>query len=242
LIHREDYDFEQFSICEGMIAVPVEIYVPADRAETQLTVYSFCEEAAREFIDLYSADPFSKDAISYWWTYLCAHMKPYGFERTGDRDLCIAEYKVTETSQLNRRYVLPGTRLVTSPEELLGLQCRTTHLPDPDDFDTCAVHIEDGKIAAHAALNDTAFDEDAVEIHVECAPEYRNSGFATSCAIVLAEEMLREVETVRYHCRQSNTASHKVALKAGFTKAGTRYSFVFYRENSENEKGVREDE
>ena len=233
MIHIEDRDLETFALEEGDIAVPLEIYIPEGTGMPEITVYSrFCDIAG-EFMKKYAASPFSGEAIDFLRESLMSAMTELGFDPSPDLGNCIREYNLRDEAELDRTRILPATRLIKNNAELQVLPNHTTHeccVDDEDEADACAIQVEEGAIAAYAAVNDTHYDDNSVEIHVECAPSYRNRGFAASCAAVLAEHLLKQGYTVRYCCRTNNAASSRVAKKLGFKPAGTRFSFVCYRQ------------
>jgi len=232
-IRYEDAELEEFALTEGDIAVPVEIYIPADGSEPEMTVFSAFGCCADDFVRLHASEPLGDAAIQFWRSCLSSAMKERDFELSPDNEMRIREYKLSEKDMLNRKCILPDTRIIRSKEELARLKSAVTHIPDEDYDDIlCAVHVIDGVIVACAAENDSYFEDDSMEIHVECAPQFRNRGFSSSCAAALAEAILAEETPVRYHCRTTNSASVRVAEKAGFRLLGTRFSQVCYRRGS----------
>jgi len=232
MITIEDADFAEFSLTEGDIAVPVEIFLAKGSTEPQITVYEPFKADAEEFLSRYGNDPFSGDAIAFWRERLTAPMKDYGLSPTKDADTFIRIFTLSDAAFLNRERILPNTHIVSGQDDLASMQNLTTHdlemdAEDPDDIS--AIAIAEGKIAAYATLNDAVFGEDEMEISVECAPAFRGCGLASSCVAALSGELLRRGYTVSYKCRSRNIASARVAEKAGFRETGKSYSFVCYR-------------
>ena len=231
MIRLEDPEFEKFSLEEGDIAVPVEIYLPAKGGEAEITVYSAFRQLAEELSGRFGDNILSPEASAVFFAELQKRMAEYGFVPSPDSDNCIREYVLENAADLRRECILEGTRIVRENGELESLKIATTHelLLDEEENEVCAIHEVDGVIAAYAALNDPFMEEESAEISVECAPAYRRSGFASSCASKLSAWLLENGMSVRYHCRSGNAVSARVAEKAGFTLEGTRCSFVYYR-------------
>ncbi len=230
LIRCEDADFADFSLREGDIAVPVEIFRSVAAAEADLLVYPEFLPQAEAFLRLHGGDPFSQTAAAFWLDTLNGQMHDKGFDPSPDGAVLIREFSVGLPGSVRIETVLPGTVLVESDEECAHFVNATTHTLEPEDGHPCAVHIRDGVIAAYAAENDGE-NEDGVEIHVECAPQYRRCGYASSCAALLTQSLLARGKNVLYRCRAQNAASAGVAAKVGFVQTGLRLSFVYYRSN-----------
>ena len=231
MIITEDKELAQFSLTEGCIAVPMEVYQPID-GEMRVTVYPGLEGMAQEFVRLFSRHPFSPDAIHWLKDRLTPYVGEYGMAPSRDVDVHFLDYRIYDRDALPMRNVLPDTELAGGHTDMSEWINATTHAleMDPDDpDDACAIHRVGSTIAAYAALNDFPEEEDVLEIHVECAPAYRKKGYATSCTVRLADFLLDRGYSVQYVCRHTNLASCRVAEKAGFTLAGRKYSFVCYR-------------
>lgn len=231
MIRLEDEDLARFSLTEGYIAVPFEVYQPVG-GEMRVTVYPGLEGTAQEFLRLFSRDPFSPDAIHWLKDRLTPYVGEYGMSPSRDADVIFLDYRMSDRDALPVGRILPDTELADGNTDMTGWINATTHAleMDPDDpDDACAIHRVGNTVAAYAALNDFPEEEDVREIHVECAPAYRKKGYATSCTVRLADYLLERGYSVQYVCRHTNLASARVAEKAGFTLAGRKYSFVCYR-------------
>lgn len=231
MIRLEDEDLARFSLTEGYIAVPFEVYQPVG-GEMRVTVYPGLERTAQEFLRLFSRDPFSPDAIHWLKDRLTPYVGEYGMSPSRDADVNFLDYRMSDRDALPVGRILPDTELADGNTDMTGWINATTHAleMDPDDpDDACAIHRVGNTVAAYAALNDFPEEEDVREIHVECAPAYRKKGYATSCTVRLADYLLERGYSVQYVCRHTNLASARVAEKAGFTLAGRKYSFVCYR-------------
>ena len=80
---------------------------------------------------------------------------------------------------------------------------------------------------ALAGINDIA-DDDAVEIFVETAKEYRRKGYGTAVVATLVRHLTKLGYSVAYNCAESNRASSAIAEKLGMTLKGRRLSVVCY--------------
>lgn len=231
MIRLEDEDLARFSLTEGYIAVPFEVYQPVG-GEMRVTVYPGLEGMAQKFLRLFSRDPFSHDAIHWLKDRLTPYVGEYGMSPSRDADVNFLDYRMSDRDALPVGRILPETELADGNTDMTGWINATTHAleMDPDDpDDACAIHRVGNTIAAYAALNDFPEEEDVREIHVECAPAYRKNGYATACTVRLADFLLSRGYSVQYVCRHTNLASARVAEKAGFTLASRKYSFVCYR-------------
>ena len=178
MIITEDKELAQFSLTEGCIAVPMEVYQPID-GEMRVTVYPGLEGMAQEFVRLFSRDPFSPDAIHWLKDRLTPYVGEYGMAPSRDVDVHFLDYRIYDRDALPMRNVLPDTELAGGHTDMSEWINATTHAleMDPDDpDDACAIHRVGSTIAAYAALNDFPEEEDVLEIHVECAPAYRKKG------------------------------------------------------------------
>lgn len=231
MIRTEDKELAEYSLTEGCIAVPFEVYQPVG-GESCITVYPGGENVAKVFLHLFSEDPFSADAIEWLKKCLTPFVGEYGMTPSRDADVHFLDYRMSDRDALAADRMLSETELIDGSTDMSEWVNATTHAleMDPDDpDDACAIHRVGNTIAAYAALNDFPEEEDVREIHVECAPAYRKKGYATSCTVRLAEFLLGRGYSVQYVCRHTNLASARVAEKAGFTLAGRKYSFVCYR-------------
>ena len=238
MIYTEDADFVNFTLTDGDIAVPFSVTKPMD-GPCSITVYAPFLGIAEEFERLYGDDPFTDSAVAFLKENLTEPMFRYGFKPTRDIDNRIRTFLIRDMADVNACAVLADTRIIGGADEIGGLVNLTTHVlemdaDDPDDIS--AIAVEDEKIIAYATLNDVFEGEDFLEISVECAVGYRRKGHASSCAAALAKELCARGYTVSYKCRHTNTASARVAQKAGFTETSMEYNFVCYRENRRGEE------
>ena len=231
MIYLEDRELAQFSLTEGLIAVPLELY-ESESGEIRFTVYPGLEHVAEGFVGQGFADIFSGEAIAYLKKHLTPYVREYGLDPSRDADVYFLDYRLREGDKVPSSAVLPNTELIDGTTDRSGWYNATTHAleMDPDDpEDVCAVYRIGDTLVAYAALNDFPEEEDVREIHVECAPAYRKLGYATSCTVMLSKFLLGRGYSVKYVCRHTNAASARVAEKAGFSLVGKKYSFVCYR-------------
>lgn len=231
MICKEDKELAEFSLTEGCIAVPLEVYQPIG-GEICLTVYPGWESVAEDFLRRFSDEPFSAESIDWLKRRLIPCVEKYGMSPSRDADVYFLDYRLTDRSDLAEVRTLPATEMIDGHTDMTAWTNATTHAleMDPDDpDDACAICRVGNTIAAYAALNDFPEEEDVREIHVECAPAYRKNGYATACTVRLADFLLSRGYSVKYVCRHTNLASARVAEKAGFTPVGRKYSFVCYR-------------
>lgn len=231
MIYLEDEDLAHFSLTEGLIAVPWEMYQPQD-GELRFTVYPGLEKVAEDFLKQGFADIFSAEAIAYLKKRLTPFVREYGHAPSRDADVFFLDYRLQRDDALPLSLVLPGTERIDGTTDRSGWYNATTHAleMDPEDpEDVSAIYRIGDTVAAYAALNDFPEEEDVREIHVECAPAYRGKGYATSCTVKLSSLLQTMGYNVKYMCRHTNGASARVAEKAGFSLVGKKYSFVCYR-------------
>ena len=231
MIHLEDGELAAFAMHNGEIAVPMEIYLPAEATESEITVYPRFEPLARRLEKAYRGRLFTEDAVSFVLDALHAPMEAGGFEPSPDIRRTIREFSLTNAASLRTDVILPDTRLIREGEALPPLPAALTQPPEAEDA-PFALQTADGQIVACAALNDCMADEAGAEVHVECAPGWRGRGYAASCTACLAKHLLSAGETVLYRVWEQNRASLRVAEKVGFQETGCRHSFVYYRWNS----------
>jgi RimJ/RimL family protein N-acetyltransferase len=231
VIRTEDKELAEFSLTEGCIAVPLEVYQPIG-GEICLTVYPGGESVAEDFLRRFSDEPFSAESIDWLKCRLIPCVEKYGMSPSRDADVYFLDYRLTDRWDLAEVRTLPATELIDGHTDMTAWTNATTHAleMDPDDpEDVCAAYRIGDTLVAYAALNDFPEEEDVREIHVECAPAYRGQGYATSCTVMLSKFLLGRGYSVKYVCRHTNAASARVAEKAGFSRVGKRYSFVCYR-------------
>lgn len=212
---------------EGCIAVPFEISLSRD-GELLLCVYSFCRDAAEEFIKKFSAAPFSDEALNNLSDILAPKMAEMDFELTDPREHEYYEYRCTEpdASKILEDCVIIDT---LKGEKWDNLELDEFELEKSDPADRMAVIRRGGHIVCFAGINDISDGDGMYELTVECEEEYRRRGFASSCIAALSEYLIKLGESVKYVTAGSNTASQNTAASAGFVHERKVLSFVCYR-------------
>ena len=213
-VQLEDKELEDFILEEGDTAVPLEIYRSEQTDQYEILVYPCCLPNVLPILEN-SLDLFDHDVLESLTSILNPLLDSFSFVSSPDGISRICEFKMDLPSNALTSLILPDTAIFFPTE-------------DSEEETVSACHISDGKQVAEAAPNDYS-DDDSVEIHVQCLPEFRGKGYATSCVAKLTEYYLKNGNSVRYLCRMQNKASLRIAEKCGFTLRGNRVSFVYYR-------------
>ena len=227
-IEFEDRELEKFVMQgESCIAVPIEVFVPKD-GECVVTVYSAFENIARKFAEKFKNDPLCEDAEAFIKEKFSALMKEAGYEYDGRFCHRIIHFAADSSTKLCQSEIKP-VKISTNYEfeRYYNYATRDVEFDDEDELDVCFAVVEDGKILSFAAVNDIS-DDESLEINVETSVESRGKGYATAAVAALTEYLISKGEKVSYKCRVTNSASCRVAEKAGLEKIGESYSFVCY--------------
>ena len=216
-VQLEDRELEDFILEEGDTAVPLEIYRGEQADQYDILVYPCCLPTVLPILES-GADLFDRAVLESLARNLDPLLDSFSFVPSPDGICQIFEFKIDSPSDVPASLILPDTAIFLPTE-------------DSEEESVSACHIADGKQVAEAAPNDYS-DDDSVEIHVQCLPEYRGKGYASSCVAKLAEYYTKNGNSVRYLCRVQNKASLRIAEKCGFTLQGKRVSFVYYRRGS----------
>ncbi len=228
MILFEDNELAEYSLSDGCIAVPIEVFLAEGFTEPKILVYErFCT-TAQTFENLYSDSPFSSNAVRFLKRKLNPLMDKQEMIASPDRCLIFEEYTAETLEQLTDLPVDQAAILLDDAKSA-GMKYSTSQSPEVSDDSLASAVIVNGRIIAYAAENDYSEREDFTEIHVECAPRFRKKGYATQCVVLLAKELLKQGQKVAYIARRTNAASIRVAEKAGFSHKGTRLSLVYYR-------------
>ncbi len=228
LIH-EDYELEAAAMRgELCIAVPVSVYKPVS-GECEITAYRNAWDICKTYEEKYGDGILSESAVCELFSLVAPVADSMGYAADAKESRVIREYRISEVTP-NIAEFADTAEIVKDAAEVEGFECPLLHAPDPDpddDEDVCAVVIHDGKIVSLAGINDIA-DDDAVEIFVETAKEYRGHGYGTASVGGLVRHLTNIGYTVAYNCAETNTASSAIAEKLGMTLAGRRFSIVCY--------------
>ena len=219
---------EEFVLRHGDVAIPIEL------TENDAVIYHAVEDIFLAWDAELSGGPLTEQAKRSLISALCGVMNAFGFVPSEDVGTALLTYHYI--SDENHGAKANGTVILQTPEDIAKYEFDTSLWRldiDPDDeFDVLCCRVENGRVAAFAAVNDFS-DEDYPEICVECAPEHRCKGYATECAEGLVKYLtgVCGAKAVSYVCRESNIASRRVAEKAGFKFVSRRVPFVFYRDS-----------
>ncbi len=235
MVVLEDKDLEQFVFdTKADVMVPIEIFKGEDGSSV-ITVYSACRYIADELDERFGTDPMSETAVAWIEDAMRKITALWGYEFDPYYRDPICEFVLDDKSKLNLAAKNEHTRIFTNAEDAGGLAKLTLHgiecEADREDDGTATVVI-DGKIVACASVNDYWDSGDRAEINVETAVGYRGRGYGTSAVVALCEFLMGFGYGVSYKCREANSASVKIAEKAGFRRAGKRLSFVCYRKDN----------
>ena len=241
MIKFEDIEFEKSVMDERYhIAVPVIVTQHAD-GETELLVYSFCGESAKEFEARFGASPFSADAKAFLCEKLTPVMNDAGYEPSELSDRINITYQMTDAAMINKDCFKGRAKLLdrltekdmkNSDTEIYAFEIDTENELDR----IFAVYGKEKEIAAFAAINDISDDDGFYELNVECAEAYRCQGYASECVAELAKYLLDRGVPVEYICEEINLPSVKTAEKVGFALTKKTMPFVCYRIDDEEDE------
>lgn len=231
MIVIENEELEK-SVLAGVscIAVPVEVFVPAD-GEPVITTYSACRDAAKEWEDKFSPDLLSDRSVRYIENKMSAFAEKLGYRHFESENTFMTEYVFTPSMQLTKKDFSVKVHKISSNavlEKLCEASGCDIEIAD-DGEDVVFAVVEDGCILAYAGMNDVFYSDNSVEISVETAPDCRRRGYGEACVAALTEHLVSKGITVRYKCSMDNTPSCALAEKLGFRLDGARYSFVCER-------------
>lgn len=208
---------------ESPVIIPVTL---TSYPDGRFTASSYPETL--EIIKKYLADAtvksvFAKKNLETFSEEIGRALEPLGY--LPDRPQLHVIFTAESTSDVDTSVILPQTAIITGKG---ALKNRTTY--PIDDGETCAAVVEDGVIAAVAAVNSAPEGSKIRELNVQSAPEFRRRGSAASAVAALALHLLEsgEAVAVRYECRVSNRGSAKTAVRAGFRAYARTFYCVCY--------------
>ena len=239
MVRLEEREFEELVISSGYdVALPVEVFLYEDERGLEIVSYSFTEKIAREFEKRFAYDPFSREARDFLYSGLTPVMDELEYSSKQSAERSFIEFRrgglTTYADHADCEIIstLYGERFGDLPLDEFAL--------DADDpCDRMAVVKVDGKIVCFAGLNDEIDGDGMAEITVECDPAYRCRGFASSCVCALADYLESLGKRVKYICLDTNEASIKTALRAGFVPYCRFMPYVCRKNNpdgTENEE------
>jgi len=245
MVILEDIEFEKSIIDERYhIAVPFQITVYGDGRQECL-VYSFCRDLAEAFEKKWP-DPLAPEALEWLAGQLYSVMENLGYESESMVMRSHSEYRLLP----EKREMLPvpgtGAALLTvlADTDRVGaedLELDAFEMDGSNPEDAMTVIRQDGRIVCFAAVNDMIENDctaglDWIELNVECAPDYRRRGYATTCVAELTRYYLEKGKGVKYLCDEDNTASIRTAQRVGYDLYSRVVPLVYYRKDSESEE------
>lgn len=230
MLNFENPSLENFSLSAyGMIAVPLNVHTDADGQDLTITSYKIAEKISQEFIDKFSEEPYSAEAVEFLRLKLSQLMDSYFYKASEDNLEIILEFS---SSKADVKASDEVALFKTADEINLFEEKKTWSLEinDDDEADVIFGVVKDGHLVSYATINDFRENND-IEITTYTDEEYRNHGYGTSCVSALTGYLLENCgfERVLYKCREDNTASVKTALAAGYSLIGKSLPSVFYR-------------
>ena len=228
MIRYEDQSVEQAALSgKAYIAIPFEIY-ESTTGEVFLTTYTACRDVAEEFWDSYRASPFQREGLVWASGQIAAFMAEHGYQYDPRASRAILEFTVSR----NELKMPDKTETIAlrTRDEWIQYENETDAEPDFADNEKGAAFavVRSEKIVSCACTNDAFYADDAVEIHVETARQYRGRGFGYMCTAALAKSLCVQGYKVWYKCYEDNFASAALAGKCGMHFAGKRVSFVCF--------------
>ncbi|MHB1152995.1 MAG: GNAT family N-acetyltransferase [Eubacteriales bacterium] len=199
-----------------------------------LEVYEPLKDITEEFINLYSSDPFSDDAINYIDFKLIPFLNEWGYERNSDNLFNWGyAYLIDNISMIKYNKIRSDTRCIIKGNNFLNLTAININLyfdewdkyGEPVNYAT----VSDEKLISIAAENPHYLTDSESEIGVETAEGYRGNGYAVSNVAALAKHLASKGKRVWYKCSRHNLASQRTAETAGFRCAGKNYYYVAYK-------------
>lgn len=211
-----------------------DILIPAELEQTPekgliLTVIPLLRDVGKRFLSLYSARPFSREALTWLTDEIAPRCAGRGYltSRHSLRHCRILRFPEGKTPLSP----LPFGRALAADDEARN---RTTFdlAETVSDGRLCFGQIEEGKVVSVAVTHASPDEREpggTLEIGVETIPEARRRGYAVSCLSGLTAEVLSRGLTPEYRCTFSNVASAKTARAAGYVQVGEGCSLVLRR-------------
>lgn len=228
MIRYEDLSVEQAALSgKTYIAIPFEIYEGA-AGEVSLTAYGACKDVAEGFWASYGDSPFQKEGLEWVSQRIAAFMAKYGYQYDPQ-----ASRKILEFSTCGYGVQIPDRNeaiVMKTRDEWMQYENETDAEPDfaNGEKGVAFAVIRNKRIVSCACTNDAFYADDAAEIHVETALQYRGRGFGYMCTAALTEFLCAQGYRVWYKCYEENYASASLARKCGIRLHGKRVSFVCF--------------
>jgi RimJ/RimL family protein N-acetyltransferase len=195
------------------IIVPFEVVLNVDGLFIE--TYDIFGEIAEEFERKFDENWFSKEAIDFVKQKTAAAITNAGYIfDDSDGDTLTLKYSAHNVAALNTTII----RADTVQNERGAF-----------------VTIVDGKCVSIAELNPSSCDSAVCDIGVETSETERGKGYAVSNVAALTRFLLAGgAKKVTYHCSSNNSASCKVAEKAGFTLESVEKDAVAFKKAPQN--------
>lgn len=127
---------------------------------------------------------------------------------------------------------VPQSAILAGTVRMTEDMCRMKNITSMKTGDCAArgayAHVVNGEIVCIASVNRVSGVQSCVEIGVECAPDHRRRGYASSCVCALTRMLCGEGKVVLYRHYHTNTGSAAVAKSAGFQPAGRFFSYTSF--------------
>ncbi len=194
--------------------------------ETTVTVYPSIEQDIRRLFCDEIRDPYGKEDMKKLFSVLLPYMEKWGYADDRFRDRWGYIYKGCESSLEPE-----DARLLTKSDERRN---QTTYdiAESLNDGRLAVGIVRNGRVVSLAVTHEALFsDMDEVEVGVETVKSERGHGYAARCLAKMILELKKRNITTVYRCQRYNTASRRVAEKAGLTEVGRFYYYVGRKKN-----------
>lgn len=208
------------------VVVPVSLACVGDRV-----IASVCPSVRSDMLPFFekyrSCDTlFSDEAFAELDSLLRPHLAAWGYKPSAFP----ARYGISLLQ--DSADAVPLSPILDGTVRITGDMCRMHNLTSMKTGDCAArgsfAHIVNGEIVCIASVNRVSDMERCVEIGVECAPEHRRRGYASSCVCALTRMLCGEGKVVLYRHYHANTGSAAVAKSAGFVPQGRFFSYTSF--------------
>ena len=169
---------------------------------------------------------FSDEALAELDSLLRPHLAAWGYKPSAFP----ARYGISLVQ--DDADAVPLSPILSGTVRITGDMCRMNNLTSMKPGDCAArgayAHVVGGELVCIASVNRVSGADRCVEIGVECAPEHRRCGYASSCVCALTRMLCGEGKVVLYRHYHTNTGSAVVAKSAGFVPQGRFFSYTSF--------------
>ena len=227
MIRIEDAALERSALTGEMdIAIPVEVYLPAD-GEPEITTFALCEDIVREYAARFAEDLLGESAIAWLSAQVTAQIADYGYTYAPDPSTVIAEYQARNPAPMQSSGSVIRLDVAENRHEYRNETSVEFDFTDDVD-DPVFAAVENNAIVSCACINDADYANGALELYVETAQAHRNRGYGKMCVAALTNHLLQQGKIIWYKCYEGNYASVAVAKGCGLALAGRRAALVCY--------------